>query len=76
LAKRPTRLRKNETGQGAPSRRAGGVPVVVGRQSGQRGRKMDRLWKIFQDDEVDGIVFWPVIIIMLIVLIPIVMEIR
>jgi hypothetical protein len=37
---------------------------------------MDRLWKIFQDDEVDGIVFWPVIIVMLVVLIPIVMEIR
>jgi hypothetical protein len=36
---------------------------------------MDRLWELF-NSEVDGIVFWPVIIVMLAVLIPIVMAIR
>jgi hypothetical protein len=33
------------------------------------------LWKLF-NSEVDGKVFWPVIIIMLAVLVPIVLEIR
>jgi hypothetical protein len=36
---------------------------------------MDRLWKAF-NSEVDGKVFWPVIIVMLAVLVPIVLEIR
>ena len=36
---------------------------------------MDRLWKLF-NSEVEGKVFWPVIIVMLLVLIPIVMHIR
>jgi hypothetical protein len=35
------------------------------------------LWKFFKSDvEVDGKVFWPVIIVMLAVLVPIVMVIR
>jgi hypothetical protein len=36
---------------------------------------MERLKKLFES-EVDGIVFWPILIVMLILLIPIVMEIR
>jgi hypothetical protein len=36
---------------------------------------MERLKKLFES-EVDGIVFWPIIIVLLVVLIPIVMEIR
>jgi hypothetical protein len=36
---------------------------------------MERLKKLFES-EVDGIVFWPIIIVLLVVLIPIVMELR
>jgi hypothetical protein len=36
---------------------------------------MERLKKLFES-EVDGIVFWPILIVMLVLLIPIVMEIR
>ena len=51
-------------------------PFCVGRRSGQGDEEeMDRLKKLFES-EVDGIVFWPIIIVMLVVLIPIVMEIR
>jgi hypothetical protein len=40
----------------------------------ERGEEM-KLWEAFNSD-VPGIVFWPIMIVMLLILIPIVMAIR
>jgi hypothetical protein len=48
--------------------------VLADKPNQQRGEEM-KLWEVFNSD-VSGIVFWPIMIVMLGILIPIVMAIR
>ena len=76
LDSRPLELH-SERGYGAPSRdrrNAAGFPFCGGAWLISGGQEMN-LWQAF-NSEVDGKVFWPVIIIMLCVLVPIVLAIR